>query len=386
MRNDIKVSSLSESQKKEFMKQGKKLYFRSFEVCCPEEYQILYFDPNFLTDEDTTIQACYNYLEPNLSRIKKLSEDQKNIDAINIDAINDIIDEIYEEYDNFKWESWSDRYLNRSGFINCGEEIKYRDKSQDKVTAIGRLFKKLREKDKEKFKELLNNLTVNEENCEKIMDYLRLRMVKMKERKPHILKDYAKYEMQLDDINRNCLKSSYYEDPNDVLIERTEEKKNKIVKQREKELNSFIEQIDSSEICSIIEKHNRNISNASGLINDNEKLIEELRQYGQVQVFELINKLNIINDDLRDLIEEAIGGVFSFNYVKDQTEYNMRYISLLELALQQEERESLEEYKKNSIENQNKVKNKSEAFWPIDSNGKEIMWERCPIVMIKKEE
>lgn len=162
--------------------------------------------------------------------------------------------------------------------------------------------------------------------------------------------------------------------------------KNKIVKQREKELNGFSEQIDSSEICSIIEKHNRNISNASGLINDNEKLIEELRQYGQVQVFELINKLNIINDDLRDLIEEAIGGVSSFNYVKDQTEYNMRYISLLELALQQEERESLEEYKKNSIENQNKVKNKSEAFWTIDSNGKEIMWERCPIVMIKKEE
>lgn len=375
MRNDIKVSSLSESQKKEFMKQGKKLYFRSFEVCCPEEYQILYFDPNFLTDEDTTIQACYNYLEPNLSRIKKLSEGQKNIDAI-----NDIIDEIYEEYDNSKWESWSDRYLNRSGFINCGEEI-YKDKSKKRDAASEHFWRKLRERDKEKFSDLI----LNEESYGKIMDFLRLRMIKMKGRKPHILKDYAEYEMKLN--KSKSLKKDYYKDPNDGLIKTTEEKKSKIVKQREKELNSFTEQIDNSEICSIIEKHNRNISNASNLIKDNEKLIEELRQYGQGQVLDtLINKLNIINDNLEDLLEEAIGGVSSFNYVKDQAEYNMRCISLLELTLQQEEQESLEEYKKNSIENQNKVKNESEAFWPIDSNGKEIMWEYCPIVMIKKEE
>lgn len=236
-------------------------------------------------------------------------------------------------------------------------------------------FRDLRKKDKTRF----SNLILNEESYEKIMDFLSLRMLKVKGCKPHILENYAKYKMELDDIWRKCLKRDYYKDFNNGLIKL----KNKIVKQREKELNGFSEQIDNSEICFIIEKHNRNISDANDLIKDN----EELRQYGQGQVLNtLINKLNIFNDDLKDLIEEAIGGISLFNYVKDQVKYDMRCVSLSELALQQEKQEFLEEYKKNSLENQNKVKNKSEAFWPIDSNGKEIMWERCPIVMIKKEE
>lgn len=148
-----------------------------------------------------------------------------------------------------------------------------------------------------------------------------------------------------------------------------------------------MEQVNNSKICSIIRKHIQDIPNASELIDDNEKLINELRQYGQdIVVYVLIDKLHITNDKLTELIGEIIGGVSEFNYVKDQVEYDEQFIFQSELARQSEERESLEDYKKNSIENQDKVKNESEAFWPIDSNGEEIRWERCPIVMIKKEE
>ena len=395
MQEKIKVSSLSESQKKEFMKQGKKLHFRSFEVCCPEGYQILYFDPNLLTDEDTTIQTCYGYLKRNLDKIKRLSEkikrlseSQENINAKNDindikNDINDIINEIYKEYDNFKWKHWSSGYLSIKEFIEYGKKIGYRSKSRDKNTAGYHFFEKLRERDKER----LSSIILNEESCGKIMDFLRLRKIKMKDRKPHIFVEYADCEMRIDDINRKCLKKNYYDDPNEDVREQDEKEINKISKQRNKELSDFMEQVNNSKICSIIRKHIQDIPNASELIDDNEKLVNELRQYGQdIVVYVLIDKLHITNDKLTELIGEIIGGVSEFNYVKDQVEYDEQFIFQSELARQSEERESLEDYKKNSIENQDKVKNESEAFWPIDSNGEEIRWERCPIVMIKKEE
>ena len=55
MGEELNVISLNESQKKEFMKRGKELCFRSFKVWCPEGYQILRFDPNLLIDKDTAI-------------------------------------------------------------------------------------------------------------------------------------------------------------------------------------------------------------------------------------------------------------------------------------------------------------------------------------------
>ncbi|HJD08768.1 MAG TPA: hypothetical protein H9918_03095 [Candidatus Ligilactobacillus faecavium] len=66
--------------------------------------------------------------------------------------------------------------------------------------------------------------------------------------------------------------------------------------------------------------------------------------------------------------------------------YDKRFILQSELAYWQEEQDLLDDYKENSVENPDKLKNQSEAFWPIDSNGNEIKWKRYPIVMVKKEE
>ena len=388
MRKNIKVSSLSEDQKKKFMKQSKKLCFRSFEVCCPDGYQILRFDPNLLIDEGTVIQTCHSYLSKNLEKIKrlskKLSKDKKNKeDKETVNAINDVIDEIYVEYDNFKWNPWNDGYLNREGFIKYVEKKGYRSKVQDRDTASDRLLRRLREDDEKR----LSSIILNEESCGKIMDFLRLRMIKMKSRKPYIFEECANCEMIVDDMDRECLKRTYYNDPNKGVRERDEEKINEILKQRNEELNNFIEQVNNSEMRSVIRKHIQDISNASKLINDNEELIQELRQYGQnIEVYVLIDKLRIINDELTELIREIVGGVSEFNYVNDQVEYDKRIVLQSELAYQQEEQGFLDDYKENSVENPDKLKNQSKAFWPIDSNGKEISRERYPIVMVKKEE
>lgn len=383
MGEELNVISLNESQKKEFMKRGKELCFRSFKVWCPEGYQILRFDPNLLIDKDTAIQTCCSYLSENLERIKKLSKDKKNKGTTGAIAINDVIDEIYVEYDNFKWNPWNDGYLNREGFMEYGEKIGHRSELRDSNTASDRLFRRLREDDEER----LSSIILNEESCGKIMDFLRLRMIKMKNRKPYIFEEYANYEMRLDDMDRKCLKKNYYDDPNKDVRERDEEKINEILKQRNEELNNFIEQISSSEMCPVVRKHIQDISNTSELINDNEELIQELRQYGQnKEVYVLIGKLHIINDKLTELIREIVGGVSEFNYVKDQVEYDKRFILQSELALQSKEQKFLNDYKENSVENPDKLKNQSEAFWPIDSNGNEIGWKRYPIVMVKKEE
>ena len=390
MGEELNVISLNESQKKEFMKRGKELCFRSFKVWCPEGYQILRFDPNLLIDEGegTAIQTCHNYLSENLERIKrlskKLSKDKKDKgDKETINAINDVINEIYVEYDNFKWNPWDNRYLNRKGFIKYGEKVDYRSKSSDRSTASDRLFRRLREDDEKR----LSSIILNEESCGKIMDFLRLRMIKMKNRRPYIFEEYANYEMRLDDMDRKCLKGKYYDDPNKNVRERDEEKINEILKQRNEELNNFIEQVSDSEMRSVIRKHIQDISNTSELVNDNEELIQELRQYGQnTVVYVLIDKLHIINDELTKLIGEIVGGVSEFKYVKDQVEYDKRPILQSELALQSKEQKFLNDYKENSVENPDKLKNQSEAFWPIDSNGKEIGWKRYPIVMVKKEE
>lgn len=391
MRKNIKVSSLSEDQKKEFMKQSEKLCFRSFKVCCPDGYQILRFDPNLLIGKDT-IQTCRSYLSKNLEKVKrlskKLSKDKKDKeDKETINAINDVINEIYVEYDNFKWNPWNNGYLSRDGFMKYGEKIGYRSELCDRNTASDRLFRRLRKKDREGFKNLFDNLTLNEECYEKIMDFLRLRMIKMKNRKPYIFEEYANCEMIVDDIDRECPKGTYYKDPNENVRGRDIEKIKEILKQRNEELNNFIEQVNNSEIRFVIKKHIKDISNASELINNNEELIQELRQYGQnIVVYVLINKLHIINDELTELIGEIIGGVSEFNYVKDQVEYDERVVLQSEIAVQQEERDIFDDYKENSVENPNKLKNQSKAFWPIDSNGNEIRWESYPIVMVKKEE
>lgn len=384
MEEKLNVNSLNENQKKEFMKRGKELCFRSFKVWCPEGYQILRFDPNLLIDEDTAIQTCRNYLSENLEKIKRLSKDKEGKeDKETISAINDVINEIYVEYDNFKWNPWNNGYLNREGFMEYVEKKGYRSKVQDRDTASYRLFRRLREDDEKR----LSSIILNEESCEKIMDFLRLRMIKMKNRRPYIFEEYANCEMRVDDMDRECLKGTYYDDPNKDVRERDEEKINEILKQRNEELNNFIEQVNDSEMRSVIRKHIQDISNASELINDNEELIQELRQYGQnKEVYVLIDKLHIINDKLTELISEIVGGVSEFNYVKDQVEYDKRFILQSELAYWQEEQDLLDDYKENSVENPDKLKNQSEAFWPIDSNGNEIKWKRYPIVMVKKEE
>lgn len=384
MEEKLNVNSLNENQKKEFMKRGKELCFRSFKVWCPEGYQILRFDPNLLIDEDTAIQACRNYLSENLEKIKRLSKDKEGKeDKETISAINDVINEIYVEYDNFKWNPWNNGYLNREGFMEYVEKKGYRSKVQDRDTASYRLFRRLREDDEKR----LSSIILNEESCEKIMDFLRLRMIKMKNRRPYIFEEYANCEMRVDDMDRECLKGTYYDDPNKDVRERDEEKINEILKQRNEELNNFIEQVNDSEMRSVIRKHIQDISNASELINDNEELIQELRQYGQnKEVYVLIDKLHIINDKLTELISEIVGGVSEFNYVKDQVEYDKRFILQSELALQSKEQKFLDDYKENSVENPDKLKNQSEAFWPIDSNGNEIEWKSYPIVMVKKEE
>ena len=384
MEEKLNVNSLNENQKKEFMKRGKELCFRSFKVWCPEGYQILRFDPNLLIDEDTAIQTCRNYLSENLEKIKRLSKDKEGKeDKETISAINDVINEIYVEYDNFKWNPWNNGYLNREGFMEYVEKKGYRSKVQDRDTASYRLFRRLREDDEKR----LSSIILNEESCEKIMDFLRLRMIKMKNRRPYIFEEYANCEMRVDDMDRECLKGTYYDDPNKDVRERDEEKINEILKQRNEELNNFIEQVNDSEMRSVIRKHIQDISNASELINDNEELIQELRQYGQnKEVYVLIDKLHIINDKLTELISEIVGGASEFNYVKDQVEYDKRFILQSELAYWQEEQDLLDDYKENSVENPDKLKNQSEAFWPIDSNGNEIKWKRYPIVMVKKEE
>lgn len=384
MRKNIKVSPLSEDQKKEFMKRGKELCFRSFKVWCPDGYQILRFDPNLLIDKGTAIQTCRSYLSKNLEKIKRLSKDKEGKeDEETINAINDVINEIYVEYDNFKWNPWNNGYLNRGGFMEYGEKTDYRSQSRDRNTASDRLLRRLREEGKEK----LSSIILNEESYAKIMDFLRLRMVKMKDCKPYISEEYANCEMRIDDLDRKCLKKNRYDDPNKDVRERDEEKINEILKQRNEELNNFIEQISSSEMCSVVRKHIQDISNTSELINDNEELIQELRQYDQnKEVYVLISKLHIINDELTELIREIVGGVSEFNYVKDQVEYDKRLILQSELALQSKEQKFLNDYKENSVENPDKLKNQSEAFWPNDSNGKEIGWKRYPIVMVKKEE
>lgn len=384
MRKNIKVSPLSEDQKKEFMKRGKELCFHSFKVWCPDGYQILRFDPNLLIDKGTAIQTCRSYLSKNLEKIKRLSKDKEGKeDEETINAINDVINEIYVEYDNFKWNPWNNGYLNRGRFMKYGEKTDYRSQSRDRNTASDRLLRRLREEGKEK----LSNIILNEESYAKIMDFLRLRMVKMKDCKPYISEEYANCEMRIDDLDRKCLKKNRYDDPNKDVRERDEEKINEILKQRNEELNNFIEQISSSEMCSVVRKHIQDISNTSELINDNEELIQELRQYDQnKEVYVLISKLHIINDELTELIREIVGGVSEFNYVKDQVEYDKRLILQSELALQSKEQKFLNDYKENSVENPDKLKNQSEAFWPIDSNGKEIGWKRYPIVMVKKEE
>lgn len=384
MEEKLNVNSLNENQKKEFMKRGKELCFRSFKVWCPEGYQILRFDPNLLIDEDTAIQTCRNYLSENLEKIKRLSKDKEGKeDKETISAINDVINEIYVEYDNFKWNPWNNGYLNREGFMEYVEKKGYRSKVRDRDTASYRLFRRLREDDEKR----LSSIILNGESCEKIMDFLRLRMIKMKNRRPYIFEEYANCEMRVDDMDRECLKGTYYDDPNKDVRERDEEKINEILKQRNEELNNFIEQVNDSEMRSVIRKHIQDISNASELINDNEELIQELRQYGQnKEVYVLIDKLHIINDKLTELISEIVGGVSEFNYVKDQVEYDKRFILQSELAYWQEEQDLLDDYKENSVENPDKLKNQSEAFWPIDSNGNEIKWKRCPIVMVKKEE
>lgn len=383
MRKNIKVSSLSEDQKKKFMKQSKKLCFRSFKVCCPDGYQILRFDPNLLINEGTTIQTYRSYLSKNLEKIKRLLKNKEGKeDKETIKAINDVINEIYVEYDNFKWNPWNNGYLNRGGFIKYGEKTDYRSKSRDRNTASDRLLRRLRKDDKKR----LSSIILNEEGYVKIMDFLRLRMVKMKDCKPYISEEYANCEMRINDLDRKCLKKNRYDDPNKGVRERDEEKINEILKQRNEELNNFIEQI-SSEMCSVVRKHIQGISNTSELINDNEELIQELKQYGQnKEVYVLIDKLHIINDELTELIREIVGGVSEFNYVKDQVEYDKRFILQSELALQSKEQKFLDDYKENSVENPDKLKNQSKAFWPIDSNGKEIGWKRYPIVMVKKEE
>lgn len=387
MGEELNVISLNESQKKEFMKRGKELCFRSFKVWCPEGYQILRFDPNLLIDKDTAIQNCRNYLSENLERIKrlskKLSKDKKNKGTTGTIAINDVIDEIYVEYDNFKWNPWNDGYLNREEFMKYGEKIGHRSELRDMNTASDRLFRRLREDDEER----LSSIILNEESYEKIMDFLRLRMVKMKDCKPYISEEYANCEMRIDNLDRKCLKKNRYDDLNKDVRERDEEKINEILKQRNEELNNFIGQVNDSEMRSVIRKHIQDISNASELINDNEELIQELRQYGQnKEVYVLIDKLHIINDELTELIREIVGGVSEFNYVKDQVEYDKRFILQSELALQSKEQKFLDDYKENSVENPDKLKNQSEAFWPIDSNGNEIEWKSYPIVMVKKEE
>ena len=97
------------------------------------------FDPNLLIDKDTAIQNCRNYLSENLERIKrlskKLSKDKKNKGTTGTIAINDVIDEIYVEYDNFKWNPWNDGYLNREEFMKYGEKIGHRSELRDMNTA-----------------------------------------------------------------------------------------------------------------------------------------------------------------------------------------------------------------------------------------------------------
>ena len=377
MRKNIKVSSLSEDQKKKFMKQSKKLCFHSFKVCCPDGYQILRFDPNLLINE-SIIQTCYNYLLPSLKKIKRQSENQ--------DIVNGEINEIYTKYDNFKWNKQDNGYLNRKEFIKYGEK-NYRTKSDDQNTAASRLFKHLRDCEKKSFRKFFKGLTLNEKGCEEIIDFLRLRTIKMKDGRPYIFEGDAKCEMELSDIKKLNPKKNYLNDPNHDTFEEEKKKFDKISKRRNEELDNYIKQLNNNKIRCIVEKHKYNFPNEVTLMNDNRKFVDELNEQVQDQTLNvLIDKLNAINYDLEDLAEETFENILPFDYVINKMEDDMAYTASLKAIYFQEEQDFLNDYKENSVENSDKLKNQSEAFWPIDSNGKEIGWKRYPIVMVKKEE
>lgn len=372
---DIKINSLSESEKRKVIKDGKKVYFYGKEFFCPKDYQILAFDPNLF--KESTILTYSGYLSRNMERIRKQIKENKSVKRTIID--------IYKEYDNFgdndfNWAMLSSLYWS---------ETKVKKMSGRSASFGKHWFDSVMKESKEKFMEFFRNPNFNESDYKKIIRFLRLKPIKMRAGKAYINKDYAKCELEIAIVHKKYPKSSYNENPNDKLLEMGNQKIAKINEQKNKELSNYIKQINNDELRHVIKKHIRKILNTSELINDNEELIEELQEYSSTQLLNLLKgELNSFNDELINLRYYFFANFSEFETMGGEVDDLEKMPEIQELTIKEEDEKALENYMKDSVENQNKVKNETKAFWPIVSNGKELNWEQehCPLVMIRKKE
>lgn len=444
MKKNIKVSSLTENERKELMKQGdtvkvvvsydpyaktteeleelkefhKEYYPESAfpepdpepepiiieevdnttpipEVYCPKGYQILFYDPNLLSrkseDEKFEILTYENYLAPNISKSKRLANNDEEF-------IDELFDGICKEYDNFPSLNQSEiknyEFLSRQGLLQYFKDTDFKgcaSKSKKNCDGIVTTFlKDLTESFKNELQQALDDLNVlsnPKEDYKKIMDLLRLRLLKMKNGKSYVRKQ---------EVDTMIIKKSYLKkDLPDLLkdpSEYTRDKSKEVLNQEIQKLSAYIKKSNDKKVQYILSKyientkHIKDYNDLVSILNSLEKLIQELNNLDG-DLSELLNEIQLVYNTIWNLDTDYFYYLYPHpNMLEAVREiYDKKSIEAVEKDIY--EKGLLKWYEENSVENQNKLKNQSEAFWPIDINGKELNWEQdWPIVMVKKEE
>lgn len=411
MLNDVRVCSLNENDKKEIVEQGKTIQIRSnLEVYCPEGYQILFYDPNLY--KESKIITYKNYFEKNFKKLWDLKS--------NDEMVNSIIEGIYEDYDNFPIDIDGQKFrqkmkkvnfLNLQDIIELCEELNYRqcaEKNEKNRYGVVKYFT-----DQFKKKELLNQFkeldqfkkpwnTLKEEDYKKVMDFLRLRTIKLFPRQKKDNKMYInESEIKLEIIDTEYDDKELLNDPNDELRRMIVKYLNKINTEKDKELNNYIKNNNDDKVSCIISKYvkkddelNKKIirksdpfsfdENLNESIDSMQALYEELTNYN---LNDLTNKIGDLYNKLAKAYDYYYDHFSSFTTVYEQREHESWGV-LNQISINRENEEKyLREYEKNSVENPDKIKHQSQVFWPIDVNGNELKYlQHWPIVMAKKEE
>lgn len=409
MLNDIQICSLNKNDKKEIIKQGKTVQIRpNFEVYCPEGYQILFYDPNLY--KESKIITYKNYFEKNFKKFWNLKSNGEDVE--------EIIEGIYKDYDNFPIEIDGQKFrqkmkkvnfLSLQDIIELCKEMNYR-KCAEKNKAcrygvITYLTDGFKEKELNQFEEL-NQFkkpwnALKEEDYKKVMDFLRLRAIKLFPRQKKANQMYInESEIKLGIINTEYDKKELLNGPNDKLERMIVIYLNKINTEKDKELNNYIKNNNDDKVSCIISKYVKKddelnkkiresgpfsfVENLNESIDSMQALYEELTNYN---LNDLTNKIGDLYNKLAKAYDYYYDHFSSFTTVYEQREHESWSI-LNQISINREnEEKSLREYEKNSVENPDKIKHQSQVFWPIDVNGNELDYlQHWPIVMAKKEE
>lgn len=412
MLNDIQICSLNKNDKKEIIKQGKTVQIRpNFEVYCPEGYQILFYDPNLY--KESKIITYKNYFEKNFKKFWNLKSNG------NSKEVKKIIKGIYEDYDNFPIDIDGQKFrqkmkkvnfLNVHDIIELCEKLNYRqcaEKNEASRYGVVQYFISLFKKNEllNQFKEL-NQFkkpwnTLKEEDYKKVMDFLRLRTIKLFPRQKKANQMYInESEIKLGIINTEYDKKELLNGPNDKLERMIVIYLNKINTEKDKELNNYIKNNNDDKVSCIISKYVKKddelnkkiresgpfsfVENLNESIDSMQALYEELTNYN---LNDLTNKIGDLYNKLAKAYDYYYDHFSSFTTVYEQREHESWSI-LNQISINREnEEKSLREYEKNSVENPDKIKHQSQVFWPIDVNGNELNYlQHWPIVMAKKEE